>query len=62
MEQDPVFLDQESAELLREHREAQLAMRLRADEAWRDDNLAHLAAAEQTATLLRKARDARKAS
>jgi integrase len=133
-----VFLDQESAELLREHRKAQVAVRLRAGEAWQDNDLvfcqrdgtpwkpdhvskrfkrlaalagvpvitlheggrhtgnslmqdagvdqelrmrevghadksvndrythpleqAHLAAAEQTATLLRKAREARKAS
>ena len=34
-----VFLDTETAQLLREHRKAQLAARLRAGEAWQDDDL-----------------------
>jgi integrase len=34
-----VFLDHETAELLREHRRAQLKMRLRAGEAWQDNDL-----------------------
>ena len=34
-----MFLDQESAELLREHRKAQLAVRLRAGQAWQDNDL-----------------------
>jgi integrase len=34
-----VFLDAETAKLLREHRKAQLAARLRAGEAWQDNDL-----------------------
>ena len=35
----PVFLDHETAELLREHRKAQLKLRLQAGEAWQDNDL-----------------------
>jgi hypothetical protein len=34
-----VFLDAETAQQLREHRKVQLAARLRATEAWQDDDL-----------------------
>ena len=34
-----VFLDHETAELLREHRKAQLRLRLKAGEAWQDNDL-----------------------
>jgi hypothetical protein len=34
-----VFLDQESADLLREHQKAQLAVRLRAGGAWHENDL-----------------------
>jgi integrase len=39
MGQRPVFLDHETAELLREHRKAQLKLRLKAGEGWQDDDL-----------------------
>ena len=35
----PIWLDAESARLLREHRKAQLKTRLKAGEAWQDDDL-----------------------
>ena len=34
-----MFLDAETAQQLREHRKVQLAARLRAGEAWQDDDL-----------------------
>jgi transposase InsO family protein len=39
MGQRRVFLDHETAELLREHRKAQLRLRLKAGEAWQDNDL-----------------------
>jgi integrase len=35
----PVFIDHETAELLREHRKVQLKVRLQAGEAWQDNDL-----------------------
>jgi len=39
MGQRRIFLDHETAELLREHRKAQLRLRLKAGEAWQDNDL-----------------------